>query len=31
MSEGGHRIYTEEEIEKLYKIRLLKALGLTET
>lgn len=28
LSEGGHRIYTEEEIEKLYKIRLLKALGL---
>lgn len=27
-SSGGHRVYTEEEIEKLYKIRLLKALGL---
>ncbi|MED1860973.1 MerR family transcriptional regulator [Brevibacillus reuszeri] len=27
-SEGGHRVYTEDEIEKLYKIRLLKALGL---
>ncbi|MGE5700949.1 MAG: MerR family transcriptional regulator [Clostridia bacterium] len=27
-SPGGHRYYTEEEIEKLYKIRLLKSLGL---
>lgn len=28
VSAGGHRVYTNEDIEKLYKIRLLKSLGL---
>lgn len=27
-SSGGHRLYTSDDIEKLYKIRLLKGLGL---
>lgn len=27
-SAGGHRLYTRDDIEKLYKIRLLKGLGL---
>lgn len=29
VSAGGHRVYTDEDVEKLYKIRLLKSLGLS--